>query len=117
MTWRRLRVLLQHLPPESHTMTAIRNATPPEELDRLADDSAAEHGRWSRVEHLLALVADRLARIEYVLVLANTDGKGKRITPPEPIDRPGAKSPAKPKAKLSEVGAERLFQLINGGAS
>lgn len=107
---------MQHLPPESHTMTALRNAMPAEELAEQAEGGEPEKARWSQVEQLLALVADRLARVEYVLVCANTDKKSKRPKPPEPIARPGAK-PKKPKPKLSESGTEALFQLINGGAA
>ncbi|MBQ1166972.1 hypothetical protein KBZ21_54155, partial [Streptomyces sp. A73] len=37
LTWRWLRVLIQHLPPESHTMTALRNSMSDEELEEAAD--------------------------------------------------------------------------------
>ncbi|MGW7688812.1 hypothetical protein ACWGMA_07950 [Streptomyces asiaticus] len=116
MSWRRLRVLIQHLPPESATMTALRNAMSEEELAEQAESGEPERGRWSQTEQLLALVADRLARVEYVLICANSDSKAKRPQPPEPIARPGAK-PRKPKPKLSDASAEALFQLINGGAA
>ncbi|MEU1663549.1 hypothetical protein ABZ547_08035 [Streptomyces sparsogenes] len=116
LSWRRLRVLIQHLPPESATMTELRNSLSDEELAEQAEKGEPEKGRWSQVEQLLALVADRLARVEYVLICANTDSKSKRPQPPDPIARPGAK-PKKPKPKLSESSAEVLFQLINGGAA
>ncbi|MFE9003074.1 hypothetical protein ACFYOY_13175 [Streptomyces sp. NPDC007875] len=116
LSWRRLRVLIQHLPPESATMTALRNDLTDEELAEQAEHGDPEKGRWSQVEQLLALIADRVARLEYVTILANSDSKGKKPTPPEPIARPGAK-PRKPKPKLSDSSAEVLFQLINGGAA
>lgn len=116
MSWRRLRVILQHLPPESHTWTALRNAMTDEELAAQAEQGEPERARWSQMEQLLAVVADRVARVEYVLICANTDKKSKRPEPPEPIRRPGAK-PVRPKAKLSEASADRLFQLLNGGAA
>ncbi|MFF6847159.1 MULTISPECIES: hypothetical protein [Streptomyces] len=116
MTWRRLRVIIQGLPPESRTMTALRNAMSDEELAEQAESGEPEEGRWSQTEQLLALVADRLARVEYVLICANTDSTSKRPQPPEPIARPGAKPP-KPKPKLSESSARALFELINGGAA
>ncbi|TVL89884.1 hypothetical protein CD790_25390 [Streptomyces sp. SAJ15] len=97
-------------------MTALRNAMDGEELAEQAEEGEPERARWSQVEQLLALTADRLARIEYVLVCANTAKKSKRPDPPVPIRRPGA-APRRKKAQLSERGAERLFQLINGGAA
>jgi hypothetical protein len=116
LSWRRLRVLLQHLPPESATWTALRNAAPEEELAEQAEQGEPERDRWSKLEHLVATVADRLARVEYVLICANTDKKSKRPAAPEPIRRPGSRPP-RPKPKLTDTSADRLFQLINGGAA
>ncbi|MFK0182296.1 hypothetical protein ACIQVR_40800 [Streptomyces xanthochromogenes] len=116
MTSRRLRVLLQHLPPESATMTALRNELTDEELAEQADRGEPEKGRWSQQEQLLAAIADAVRNLGYITVLANSDGKGRKPTPPEPIRRPGAKAP-RPKAALSDEAAERLFRLINGGAA
>lgn len=119
MSWRRLRVLIEHLPPESATKTGMRN-----QLEELSDDEregqSAKHepekDRWSQQEQLLALVADRLARVEYVLILANSSGKGRKPREPQPIRRPGAQPPKQKTAPLSEPNAEKLFRLINGGA-
>ncbi|MER7794908.1 hypothetical protein [Streptomyces sp. NPDC097640] len=97
-------------------MTALRNGLSDEELAEQAESGEPEKGRWSQQEQLLALVADRLARVEHVLICAHTDSKAKRPKPPEPIARPGAK-PSKPKPKLSDVSANVLFELINGGAA
>lgn len=116
MSWRRLRVLIQHLPPESATWTALRNAMPDEELAEQADKGEPEKGRWSQTEQLLAMVADRVARLEYVLLCVNTEQKSKRPRPPEPIRRPGAKV-LRPKQQMSEAQANHLFTLINGGAA
>lgn len=88
---------------------------PPAELAAQADKGDPEKGQWSQQEQLLALVADRLARVEWVLWCVNTDKKSKRPDPPEPIPRPGAK-PRKPKAVLTEGSANRLFHHIQGGA-
>lgn len=116
MTWRQLRVLVEHLPPESATMTALRNAMSDDDLTEAAELGEPEKGRWSQVEQLLAVVADRVARVEHVLILANSDPKRGRIDPPEPIRRPGAKV-KKPKPTLTNSSAEALFRLINGGAA
>lgn len=116
MTWRQLRVLIQHLPPESATMTALRNDLTDEEMVEQAESGEPEKARWSQAEQLLALVADRLAHFEHAYICAHVDSKAKQPTPPEPIRRPGGK-PVKPKPKLSDSSAEVLFQLINGGAA
>lgn len=114
-TWRWLRVFVQHLPPESHTMTALRNATSDDELAEQADAGEPERGRWSQTEQLLALLADHVARLSYITLLANS-GKGAKPSVPEPIRRPGARPPGL-KAPMTDEGAEVLFQLINGGAA
>jgi hypothetical protein len=116
LSWRRLRVLIQHLPPESATLTALRNELSSEELVEQAQRGEPEKGRWSQLEQLMAVVADRVARVEYVLICANTEKKSQRPDPPEPMRRPGAKPPRR-KAKLTETSADRLFQLLNGGAA
>ncbi|MFF9309885.1 hypothetical protein ACF1BS_03150 [Streptomyces sp. NPDC014748] len=116
MSWRRLRVLIQQLPPESATWTSIRNAMTPEELAEQAERAEPERDRWSKLEHLMAAVADRVARVEYVLICANTDKKSQRPQPPEPVRRPGT-GQVRPKPQLTDASAEFLFQLINGGAA
>ena len=116
MSWRRLRVLIQHLPPESATWTALRNATPAEELVEQADKGEPEKGRWSQLEQLVAALVDATRRVEYVLICANTDKKSQRPRAPEPVRRPGAK-PVRPKQQLSDEQADHLFTLINGGAA
>jgi hypothetical protein len=116
MSWRRLRVLIQHLPPESATMTALRNSLPEEELAEQADKGEPEKSRWSQLEQLVAGLLDATRRVEYVLILANSDGNSRKPDPPEPVRRPGAK-PRRPKIAITDEGAEFLFQLINGGAA
>lgn len=97
-------------------MTALRNATPAEELAVQAEKGEPEKARWSQLEQLVAGVYDRLGRVEYVLACANIEKKSDRPDPPEPLRRPGA-GPRKAKAKLNENGADRLFALLNGGAA
>ena len=114
MTWRQLRVLIQNLPGESATMTALRNELTDAELAEQADKGEPEKGRWSQTEQLLAAAVDALHRVEYVLVCANSD-KQYHPEPPEPLRRPGAKVRAAKKA-LSDGARDRLFQLIQGGS-
>jgi len=115
MTWRRLRVLIEHLPPESATWTALRNDLPADVLAEQAEKGEPEKGRWSQVEQLLAANTDATRRVEWALWAINTD-KAKRPDPPEPMRRPGA-GPRKKQARLTEGSAGRLFQLLNGGAA
>lgn len=86
MTWRRLKVLLDHLPPESATKTAIRDGMTLEQWERLPQ--LQSWGSWSHTESLLATNADRLARIEWTLVALQSE-KGKAPPAPEPMPRPG----------------------------
>ncbi|MFD5491636.1 hypothetical protein ACFWH4_01510 [Streptomyces sp. NPDC127091] len=116
MSWRRLRVLIQHLPPESATWTALRNATPEADLAAQADKGEPEKGRWSQQEQLLAAAVDAIRRLEWVLICVNVDKKSKRPDPPEPMRRPGT-GPRKKTAKLTEKSAGRLFELLQGGAA
>lgn len=116
MSWRRLRVLIQHLPPESATWTALRNATPEAELAAHAEKGEPEKGRWSQQEQLLATAVDAIRRLEWVLICVNTEKKSQRPDPPEPLRRPGA-GPRKKKAQLTERSADRLLHLLQGGAA
>lgn len=115
MTARRLRVLIQRLPPESATWTALRNSMSPDELARHADKGEPEKAPWSQLEQLVALVADRVAHLEWALWSVHIDKKSQRPDEPEPIRRPGI-TPRKKKATLTAGSADRLFRLLNGGA-
>ncbi|MFE7727364.1 hypothetical protein ACFU5D_16415 [Streptomyces anthocyanicus] len=97
-------------------MTALRNGLSPGQLAAQADKGEPEKGRWSQVEQLLALNADRLARLEWTLICLNVDKKSKRPDPPEPMRRPGA-GPRKKKAQLTNKSANTLFELLQGGAA
>lgn len=116
MTSRRLRVLIERLPPESATMTAMRNALSPEEYEAQASKGKPEEGRWSMVEQLLAGITDSLHQLEYILVVTNSDGKGRKPKRPEPMRRPGV-APSKEREAMSDKARDTLFQMINGGAA
>lgn len=107
---RRLRVLIQHLPPESATMTALRNDQP-EQPERSGEGSDPAQGRWSQGEMLLAAIADELRYLRHDYITAHTAKKSKRARPPHPIPRPGVK-PRRPKLKAAQN--EFLFRHING---
>lgn len=97
-------------------MTALRLAMGAGEYEEQAEDGKPEEGRWSMDHQLLAGITDSLHQIEYILVRANSDGKGPKPKRPEPMRRPGVGGPKKPE-KITTAQADHLFQLINGGAA
>jgi hypothetical protein len=93
LTFRRLRVLIDHLPPESATKTALRDEMSVEDWESATGkDGLAEWGSWSREGQLLAMIADRIAQLEWALLAVNSE-KGKAPKPPEPLPRPGIGAP------------------------
>lgn len=88
LTWRRLGVLIDHLPGESPLKTAIRDALPAGELAAMSRNEPAGHGPWSRTDLLLAEVIDRVRDVEYVVASANA-AKNQRPKRPQPYPRPG----------------------------
>ncbi|HEY6115617.1 MAG TPA: hypothetical protein VI172_06630 [Candidatus Dormibacteraeota bacterium] len=87
-----------------------------EQMAEQSEKGEPEKGRWSQADQLLALIADRVARLEYVLISVNTEHKSQRPKAPEPIRRPGAK-PVKARQRMSDNQANTLFKLLNGGAA
>lgn len=88
----------------------------PAELAAQADKGEPEKGRWSQQEQLLAAAVDAIRRLEWVLICVNTEKKSKQPPPPEPMRRPGA-GPKKTRAQLTDKSANRLFELLQGGAA
>jgi hypothetical protein len=86
LTWRRLGVLIEHLPPESATKTALRDELDDADLSRLASAPRRGHGPWSHVELLLAAVHDSIERLIYVQYQR---AGAKNVKAPEPMPRPG----------------------------
>lgn len=108
LTWRMLRDFIRHLPPESATMTALRNADP----DAMKTGGDPAEGRWSQAEMLLAAIHDAVRNLEWTYATAHTPKKAKRPKQPDPIPRPGATR--KPQRKLTGDQYERLYNHING---
>ncbi|GGX26942.1 hypothetical protein [Streptomyces chryseus] len=84
MSLRRLRVLIQHLPPESATKTALRNAQPAV-LDAARAEYRPDLAPWSGVEMLLAAIKDEI-RLSRDVAVAAAGGKPKEF---KPTPRPG----------------------------
>jgi hypothetical protein len=82
LSLRRLGVLIDHLPPESATRTALRDSMTPEQVAALP--AREGDGPWSLADHLLARVGDG---IDW-LVWAKSDQAAEK---PRPFPRPGVK--------------------------
>jgi hypothetical protein len=105
LTYRRLQVLLDHLPPESATMTALREEFTDDELSAMAKNAEPSgHGPWSHPDLLLAGISDRLDWVIWA-IFAVQGGKGDR---PTPMPRPGV-GPAVP--ALDDLTLTRLRRL------
>jgi hypothetical protein len=93
-------VLIEHLPPESATMTAIRRDLPEEATVPDSESVDPESIPWSTNALLLASVVDEIRVSNYLFVQANR-GKDSQAPPaPQPILRPGVQKP-KPKIVLT----------------
>lgn len=65
-------------------------------------------GPWSHEALLLAMVADRVAQVEWALIAVNSD-KGKAPKPPKPLPRPGVGLP--PQAEAERERAEMVRRV------
>lgn len=90
LTWRRLAMFYDGLPPESLTKTAQVDALDPAALASMAKRPRQGFGPWSSTDMRLAALEDAVNQNTYVLRLANADPKkARQIRPPEPVFRPG----------------------------
>lgn len=97
LTYRAAAVLVDGLPGESLTKTAIRDAIPDARLAELAKQPRQGHGQWSHVELRLAAIEDLLG------VLA----RGQRIVGDwSPVPRPGI-----PGKQRKRIGSDQLAHL------
>ncbi|OPC84245.1 hypothetical protein B4N89_27915 [Embleya scabrispora] len=114
LTWRQVRVMIEKLPPESATWTAIRNDAP----EPAADDPPGrppEEGRWSQVEMLLAAVLEAIRDLHHHEICVNWDtSKAPRPAPPDRIRRPGWRPPTT-QLDPSPAWARALFDAIVDG--
>jgi hypothetical protein len=87
MSFRRLQVYIDYLPPESATKSEVRDSFTAEQLAQAAEATPdSGHGSWSRAELLLASVIDQLAFLRHEAIAMRTPQPGK---PPTPYPRPG----------------------------
>lgn len=96
LSFRRVKVLLDRLPDESCTWSEIRDDLTPEQMaeQQKAVGGKRKHGRWSRTDMLLALLADRLDASNFLQRVHDAQGdKPARARvlkqKPTPLPRPG----------------------------
>jgi hypothetical protein len=91
LSWRELNVVIDRLPPESATKTAMREALSDEELKALGDKVGTNYGPWSKAEHLLAGISDKIAMLQWVTIALQSPEKHEQ---PAQYPRPGVARPA-----------------------
>jgi len=109
LTWRKLLILLHHLPPESALTTAMRNDTPEKILSRAEATADSAKSRWSGMETLLATLIDEVRTNTWVYVQAHSD---QRVERPEPIRRPGL--PARRERRMNLADAQKIDPRLRG---
>lgn len=111
LSWRRLGVLVKHLPAESATKTALRNAVPVEQLKDAVE--VADYGPWSQTDMLLAELIDVARWLQW----AKTKASEKVDTAPKPYPRPGVER--KPAAAAANAQVINLLEYVraHNGAS
>jgi hypothetical protein len=107
LTWRRLGVLIDRLPPESATKTAIRDELGPTPQQQTGDDDGewAGYGSYSNTDMHLGMVVDELRWIRYAVYHAQGGKPGK----PHQYPRPGV-APSE-KRLLSPAGRDFLTEM------
>jgi hypothetical protein len=106
LTFRRLLSLVEQLPPESRTKTAMRDDMDPHELAAHVGQPRPGWGPWSHTDHLLAQIGERLDALQVTLVRVMTEAKP---ADPAPWPRPGVLTPE----QLAELQAEVEAPVVN----
>lgn len=93
MSLRRFRVLVEHLPAESHTIRAL---------------SGRPRQDWTITEHLLAGVYDQVQFNTYVTGAVGNSKKNP-VGKPKPLTRPDMDEPAQPRRQSSGTEIAAFF--------
>jgi hypothetical protein len=96
-------VLIDGLPPESLTKTAIRDSMSSADLERARKADPGGHGQWSHLEMLTASVIDSLGYVRAAVIAAG-GGKPDEV---KPIPRPGV---TKPRTRMTSAQAAWFSQ-------
>jgi hypothetical protein len=108
MSWRKMLVLIEHLPSEGAVNTAIRNMFPAEILAENSSDPVK--APWSATESLLATAIDEIRVMQWIYMQVHSESKVPR---PQPIPRPGVETKRK-LHKISIADAQRLDPRLRG---
>jgi hypothetical protein len=94
---------VEYLPPEGALNTAIRNATPDDQLELAAMNPV--QAPWSQVESLMATVVDEIRQMTWLYTMVHSSSQN--IPPPTPIKRPGVNGHRRGRKlmRMSEVRA------------
>ncbi len=113
LTYRRLGVLIKHLPAESATKTELRNAAPVEVLKQAAVSKT--YGPWSQTDMLLAELIDQASWLKW----SKTKDAENGTNLPPPYPRPGVKRADEPVAQTAMGDVIDLFEYMkqHNGAS
>ena len=100
LSLRKIGVFVDHLPPESATVTALRNSVTPEvaAMSGVGADPAA--AQWSVAEMLQATMIDELRQFRHMYLQAHSDRP--LGPPPEPLARPGVGGKKRSKLTLKQ---------------
>ncbi len=85
LSLRTLRIWIEHLPSESATKTAMRNAVSSSDMERATAEHRPDLAPWSGVELLLASLKDEVVLLRHITLAANGGKPGTF----EPTPRPG----------------------------
>lgn len=99
---------MDHLPPESATVTAIRASLPEGELEEHTRQADPAKGQWSSADMLLASVVDELRSLQYLYVASHVK-QGQAGKPPLPVPRPGVTSVRKPRRSRLTDAQRRML--------
>jgi hypothetical protein len=109
LTWRKLLVLIHHLPPESAVNTAVRNKLPDSIMARQGAKLDPAKSTWSSLESLMALLIDEIRQQTWTYVQSKSE---KRVPRPTPIRRPGL--PERRERTITLEAAQRLDPRLSG---
>lgn len=109
LTWRKLLVLVHHLPMESAVNTAIRNGMPDSIMARNDAKQDPAKSSWSSLESLVALLVDEIRQQTWVYVQSHSE---KRVPRPTQVRRPGLS--VRRERTLTLEAAQRLDPRLRG---
>jgi hypothetical protein len=105
MSYRELWVLIEGLPQDSWTQTALRDDPNRANLPAQADGEQ-RFGPWSLANFQIAVLTDAVRQLEFVLARVNGN---KDYPKPEPTPRPGLKQVTRQAVDAAEAEAARRY--------